>query len=182
MDLFFKNFFKTINEKIGDVNYNNLNSLANLIKLTNNNKKKVIIVGNGGSAAIASHFAVDLTKAANIRCVTFNESSLITCFSNDYGYEYWVEKALDFYAEKDDLVILISSSGNSLNIINGANKANQMGLPLVTLTGFNKNNQLSQLGYLNFCVDSSIYNIIENVHQVWLLSVIDFIIEKKMEI
>ena len=58
---------------------------------------KSIIVGNGGSAAIASHFAVDLTKNAKIRCINFNESDLITCFANDYGYEHWVEKAVGFY-------------------------------------------------------------------------------------
>ena len=73
------------------------------------NKKggKLIIVGNGGSSAIASHASVDFTKAAGIRAVNFNESDLLTCFSNDYGYENWVKKALEFYVDKDDIVILI---------------------------------------------------------------------------
>ena len=56
--------------------------------------------------------AVDLTKASGIRAVNFNEADLITCFANDYGYEHWVEKALDFYADPKDVVILISSSGS----------------------------------------------------------------------
>ena len=55
--------------------------------------KKVIIAGNGGSAAMASHVAVDFTKAAGIRAINFNEADLITCFSNDYGYEHWVAQA-----------------------------------------------------------------------------------------
>ena len=75
--------------------------------------KKIIIAGNGGSAAIASHFSVDMTKNGGIRCINFNESDLLTCFSNDYGYEKWVEKSLLFYADKGDVIILISSSGTS---------------------------------------------------------------------
>ena len=67
-----------------------------------------MIFGNGGSAAIASHFSVDLTKTANIRSVNYNEADLITCFSNDYGYERWVEKAVDFYGDANDLIIVIS--------------------------------------------------------------------------
>ena len=67
---------------------------------------KIIFVGNGGSAAIASHVSVDLTKNANIQSVNFNEADLITCFSNDYGYERWIEKAIDFYADDKDVLIL----------------------------------------------------------------------------
>ena len=84
-----------------------------------------MIFGNGGSAAIASHVSVDLTKNANIRSVNFNEADLITCFSNDYGYERWVEKAIDFYADDKDVLILISSSGKSLNMINACKAARE---------------------------------------------------------
>ena len=56
-----------------------------------------MIFGNGGSAAIASHFSVDLTKNAGVRCTNYNESDLLTCFANDFGYEKWVEKAIEFY-------------------------------------------------------------------------------------
>ena len=80
--------------------------------------KKIILVGNGGSAAMASHVAVDFTKAARIRAVNFNESDLLTCLSNDYGYERWVEMALEFYADPGDLVILISSSGTMAMAVN----------------------------------------------------------------
>jgi len=140
----------------------------------------IFIVGNGGSAAIASHAAVDLTKTANIPATTFNESSLLTCFANDYGYEYWVEKALEFYTKKNDMVILISSSGESKNIINGARKAKEMGLPLITFSGFSPKNKLRDMGDVNLWIDSSKYNIVEIVHQTWILSVIDNIIESKI--
>lgn len=75
--------------------------------------KKIILVGNGGSAAMASHVSVDFTKVCKIRAVNFNEADLITCFANDYGYSNWIKKALSFYADKGDMLICISSSGNS---------------------------------------------------------------------
>lgn len=137
--------------------------------------RKVIMAGNGGSAAIASHCAVDFTKCAGIRCVNFNEADLITCFSNDYGYENWLRKALEFYADDGDLVILISSSGKSPNMINAAKYARVRGLSLVTLTGFSRDNPLRSLGQLNFWVESQTYNVVEMTHQIWLLAVCDLI-------
>ena len=94
-------------------------SIKKLLLNCKKNNKKVIIFGNGGSSAIASHFSVDLTKNSRIRCVNFNEYDLITCFSNDFGYENWILKAIDYYGDKGDLLILISSSGMSKNITNG---------------------------------------------------------------
>ena len=79
----------------------------NILIETNKKNKKIMIFGNGGSAAIASHFSVDLTKNAKIRCFNFNESDLITCFSNDYGYEKWVEKTVTFYGDAEDILIVI---------------------------------------------------------------------------
>lgn len=140
--------------------------------------KKAILAGNGGSAAIASHCAVDFTKNAGIRCVNFNEADLITCFANDYGYERWVEKALEFYADDGDVVILISSSGKSPNIIKAAEFARTKGLKVVTFSGFSSDNPLRRLGRLNFWVDSRAYNIVEMTHQIWLLAVCDLIIGK----
>ncbi len=140
---------------------------------------KTIFVGNGGSAAMASHLAVDLTKAAGIRAVNFNEADLLTCFANDYGYEHWVARALEAYADKNDVVVLISSSGKSLNIINGASQARLMELPIITLSGFGSKNPLRELGDINFWCDSTQYNIVEMTHHVWLLAVVDFIIQAR---
>ena len=142
------------------------------------NGKKAIVVGNGGSAAMASHVSVDLTKQASIRSINFNEADLITCFANDYGYENWVTKAIEFYGDEGDVVILISSSGKSNNMIHAAAQANKMGIHVITLTGFKQDNPLKKLGELNFWLDSRAYNIIENTHQIWLLMVCDLIIGK----
>ena len=147
------------------------------IKETNN---KIMIFGNGGSAAIASHVSVDLTKNAKVRCVNYNESDLITCFSNDYGYERWVEKAVEFYSDKNDVLVLISSSGKSQNMINACKAAkNKKISKIITFTGHDKNNPLSSLGDINFWIDSKAYNYVENIHQIWLLAIVDLIIGKR---
>tara|TARA_B100000945_G_scaffold291970_1_gene266871 strand:- start:834 stop:1409 length:576 start_codon:yes stop_codon:yes gene_type:complete len=142
------------------------------------NGNKIIFAGNGGSAAMASHCAVDLTKNAGVRAINFNEADLITCFSNDYGYEKWVEKAVEFYCDKGDTLVLISSSGNSLNIINAALVARKMDINIITFTGFHGNNKLSDLGDINVVVNSKAYNIIEMTHHIWILSIVDMIIGK----
>jgi len=174
---FFDSYYELLNNKVDFVERNLLLNVATYIRDAANNSGKIIIIGNGGSASIASHVVVDLTKAANIRAINFNEASLLTCFSNDYGYERWAEKAIEFYADKEDLIILISSSGQSKNIINCAIKAKEMGLPIITLSGFMKNNPLKEVGNVNLWVDSKIYNIVEMTHQIWLLSVVDYLIE-----
>ena len=174
---YLNDFTACLNLDEDDRNVNNLVVLKDKILETKNNSGKIIIVGNGGSAAISSHFSVDLTKNAKIRSINFNESDLITCFSNDYGFENWISEALKFYADKNDLLILISSSGKSQNMLNAADTAKNMNLNnVVTFTGFEQENPLSKKGHLNFWVNSSAYNFIENIHQVWLLSVVDLII------
>jgi D-sedoheptulose 7-phosphate isomerase len=179
MSDFFNNYFNVIDEKSKSIDYKELISASELANNANKDGGKIIIVGNGGSAAIASHVSVDFTKAAGMRATCFNESSLITCFANDYGYENWVARALEFYADKNDMVFLISSSGGSKNITNGARQAKEMGLPIVTLSGFSPENELRTLGNVNLWVDSTQYNVVEIVHQTWILSIIDYLINNK---
>ena len=138
---------------------------------------KTIICGNGGSAAMASHVSVDLTKNAGLRCINFNEADLITCFANDYGFEHWVAEAVGFYGDEGDVLIVISSSGNSENMLNGCQAARRKKFStVITFSGFNANNPLRQLGDINLWVDSKAYNFVENIHQIWLLAIVDLII------
>ena len=146
---------------------------------TSKKKGKILIFGNGGSSAIASHVSVDLTKNAKIRTVNFNEADLITCFSNDYGYEKWVEKAVEFYADKNDTLVLISSSGKSKNMINACKAAKKRKINAISFTGHSYNNPLSKMSDLSLWVESKAYNFIENTHQIWLLTVCDSIIVKR---
>ena len=158
---------------------NQLLEVAVLLKEVHSQKKKVLIFGNGGSAAISSHFSVDLTKNAGLRCINCNESDLITCFANDYGFERWVEKAVDFYGDEGDLLIVISSSGSSKNMLNAVKAARRGDFKaVVTLSGFTEDNPLRKLGDINLWINCKAYNFVENIHQVWLLAVVDMIIGK----
>ena len=112
------------------------NAVLHQIDLVKASGRKIIIAGNGGSAALASHVAVDFTKAACVRAINFNEADLITCYANDYGYEHWLSQAFLSYADQGDLAILVSSSGRSANILNAAKTAREMGLTLATFSGF----------------------------------------------
>lgn len=170
---FFSEYFARISECTSKVDPVRLAQATSLILKSRDRGGKVILVGNGGSAAMASHVAVDMVKIARVRAVNFNEADLLTCLANDYGYERWVEKALEFYADPADLVILISSSGKSPNIINGARKAKEMGLPVVTLSGFQPDNPLRDAGDINFWADSREYNVVEMTHHVWLVALSD---------
>ena len=156
-----------------------LNIVKDLIVSTSKKSGKILIFGNGGSAAIASHASVDLTKNARIRAVNFNEADLITCFSNDYGYDRWIEKSIDFYADKKDIIILISSSGQSKNMINACKAAKKKRIRVISFTGHSKNNPLSKLSQISLWVNSKAYNYIENTHQIWLLGICDLIIGKR---
>lgn len=173
LDQYFERYRQSILEN--DVR-EQLIQLKRVLMETQINGRKVMIAGNGGSAAIASHCAVDFTKNARIRCINFSDIGLVTCFSNDYGYEHWLEKALGFYADDGDVSILISSSGKSHNMLKAAEYASRRKLNLVTFTGFAADNPLRALGTLNFWVNSYAYNVVEMTHQIWLLAVCDLII------
>ena len=186
MKLSSKKFFleKYLNDlsKIIEPDAQNLKKLylvKDLFISTSKKKGKILIFGNGGSSAIARHVSVDLTKNARIKAINFNEADLITCFSNDYGYERWIEKAIDFYADYKDIIVLISSSGRSKNMINACKAAKRKRIKVVSFTGHSRNNPLSKKGNLNLWVNSKAYNFVENTHQIWLLAICDLIIGKR---
>jgi len=180
MKKFLKNFTQLYIDALrNDIDYDKIEEVISLIKTTNESKGKLIFVGNGGSAAMASHVAVDFTKNAKIRSINFNEADLLTCFGNDFGYENWVKESLNFYADKDDLIFLISSSGNSMNMINAAKFCEKNSLKYVTLSGFDIDNKLYQKGDVRFWVDSKEYNIVEMTHHIILLLIVDFFINDK---
>ena len=179
LDKYFDDFKKTINFNSDEIKKKLIN-LKKIFITTKKNRKKILIFGNGGSAAIASHFSVDLTKNAKIRCTNYNESDLITCFSNDFGYERWVEMAIKYYGNKGDVLIVISSSGKSKNMINACIATRKKKFSkIITLTGHLVNNPVKKLSDINLWVNSKAYNYIENIHQFWLLSLVDLVIGKK---
>jgi D-sedoheptulose 7-phosphate isomerase len=139
---------------------------------------KLMFAGNGASASISSHGAVDFTKQGRVRAIDFNEPNLITCFSNDFGYENWIARAIERYGDKGDVAVLISVSGSSPNAVNAAKYAKEQGMKVVTFTGKSETNPLKMIGDINFWVPSAAYNIVEGIHMAWLTTVVDMLVGK----
>ncbi|RMG82541.1 MAG: SIS domain-containing protein, partial [Bacteroidetes bacterium] len=133
----------------------------------------VFFVGNGGSNAITSHMMEDYAKVGRIRSFSFTDSALITCFSNDYGHENAMREWLKIYFQPGDVLIAISSSGNSANIVNAANFAKEMNGKVITLSGFKPDNLLRKTGDVNFHIPVENYGIVECYHQVILHVILD---------
>ncbi len=134
---------------------------------------KVMMAGNGGSAAICSHQATDYWKNGNVRATAFNDSSLLTCISNDYSYEEVFSVPVKMFAEKGDLLFCISSSGSSRNILNAAEAGKTTGCRVVTFSGFDGDNPLRGAGDLNFHVKSHSYGAVEIIHLFIIHSILD---------
>jgi D-sedoheptulose 7-phosphate isomerase len=136
---------------------------------------KLIFVGNGGSATIASHMATDFSKNGLIRTTALNDASMLTCLANDYSYEWVFAKQIEFYAQPGDLLIAISSSGRSANILKAVEAARKARCGVVTFSGFTSDNPLRVTGDLNFYVAADRYGFVEIAHLTICHAVLDFI-------
>lgn len=134
---------------------------------------KVMFVGNGGSAGIAGHLAIDFAKNGGVRAVTFNDASSLTCLGNDLGYDQVFAKQIEMQAFAGDVLVAISSSGGSKNILNAASAAANLKCEVITLSGFSPDNDLRRLGDVNFFVNSAVYGFVETGHQAVLHAILD---------
>lgn len=140
--------------------------------------KQVFFIGNGGSAAIASHMTADFMKNGGMKTYSLYDNSVTTCMGNDYGYEYVFSRPLELLADKEDLLAAISSSGNSQNIVNAIQTAQQKGLNIVTFSGFKKDNRIINMGSYNVHVPVEHYGIVESIHNLILQQIVDMILER----
>jgi len=138
---------------------------------------KVIFIGNGGSASIASHQAIDFFRNGRMRAICFSDSSLLTCLSNDFGYQYVYEKSIEMFADKGDILIAISSSGQSENILLGVDAGKKTGCHIITMSGFKPDNPLRTRGDLNFYVPSNSYGYVEISHLTLCHCMVDMMTE-----
>lgn len=143
---------------------------------------KLLFIGNGASASIASHMAVDFWKNAGIKAVSFNDPASLTCLSNDYGYRHVFEKPIEVFGEKEDILIAISSSGQSENILRAAVAAKEKGIKVITLSGFSQDNPLRKLGDMNFYVKLSEYGFVEVIHTAICHCFVDLIASSKAKL
>lgn len=152
------------------------NKLESLKQTINANNTEILIMGNGGSNAISAHIAEDYTKALGKRATAFTDGARLTCYANDYGYEFAFAQFVKEFSTNKSLVILISSSGNSSNILRCAEHCVASNTPFIVLTGFNPENRLRKeygsKALLEFWVDSKDYGVVECLHEIILHSVI----------
>jgi D-sedoheptulose 7-phosphate isomerase len=135
---------------------------------------KLLFIGNGGSAGIASHMAIDYSKNGRLRALAFNDGAALTCLGNDLGYEQVFARQIDLFAQPGDLLIAISSSGRSPNILNAVAVAEQRGCRIVTLSGFAPDNPLRSQGDINFYLASDQYGFVEIGHLTLCHAILDF--------
>lgn len=152
---------KEVNTLIGEA--------VNFLKST----KKVFFIGNGGSNAICSHMMEDFAKMGRFQTYSFSDPALITCYANDYGYENALMEWLKIYLEPGDLLIAISSSGNSMNIINATEFAKEVGAKVIGLSGFKPDNKLRSLGDVSFYIGAESYGVVECLHHTILHIILD---------
>jgi D-sedoheptulose 7-phosphate isomerase len=137
------------------------------------NVKRIFFIGNGGSNSICSHMYEDFAKIGGYQTFAFSDAALITCFANDYGYENAMKEWLKIYIEPGDLLVAISSSGKSANILNASDIAKAKGAQLITLSGFESENKLRAKGDINFYIECNSFGVVECFHQVILHALLD---------
>ncbi len=185
-----KKYFKTLQNLFDEIEvtansgkpYEFEAAIKSVIKLINEKAQsggKLIFIGNGASAAISSHMAVDFWKNGRIRAMSFNDADLLTCISNDYGYEHVFEKPIEMFIEPNDILFAISSSGKSKNVLAGVDMARKKKAKVITFSGFDKTNELRKLGEINFYVPYSSYGYVETIHQAICHCLVDMIAENK---
>ena len=141
-------------------------------------KSQLFFIGNGGSSAIASHMTADYMKNGGMNTYSLYDNAVTTCMGNDYGYEYIFSRPLDFLMKKGDLLVDISSSGNSLNIIKAIEIAESKEGAVITFTGFESDNMIKQMGNVNVYVPCRKYGIVESIHNLMLQQIVDTIAER----
>ncbi len=152
--------------------------LLNVFTIKKKEKKQLFFIGNGGSSAIASHMTADFMKNGGMNTYSLYDAAVTTCVGNDYGYEYIFSKPMEFLVKEGDLIVAISSSGNSANIVNAIKTAQNKQATVITFTGFDSDNSAKQMGDFNLYVPSRKYGIVESVHNLILQQIVDLIMER----
>ena len=140
-----------------------------------NSHERIIILGNGGSSSVASHISQDYMKFQGKKVSILSDPSMLTMLTNDYGYENAYQKFLEYYVEEDTLVILMSSGGESDNILNCLTWCEENSVYYVILTGFSPDNRIRSMAtnaIWNYYINSEDYGVVECVHQIFLHGVV----------
>ena len=155
-----------------------INYLVDVFSRHKAEQTQLFFIGNGGSSAIASHMTADYMKNGGMITCSLYDTSVLTCLGNDYGYEDVFSRQLEFLALQDDLLVAVSSSGKSQNIVNAIIAARKKGAKVVTFTGFDPDNPVRRMGDINIYVPCGKYGIVESIHNLILQEAVDVIMER----
>lgn len=155
-----------------------LEVLYNYLKDAKRNSRTLYFVGNGGSAAISSHMTTDYLKNGGIRTHSMHDAAVLTCLGNDFGFDEIFSRQLDLVAQKEDLLVAISSSGKSPNILRAVESAKMKECHVITLSGFLQDNPLRKMGDINIYVPSTEYGIVESIHTQILQQIVDEVVAR----
>lgn len=142
------------------------------------NSGQVFFIGNGGSSAIASHMTADFMKNGGMKTYSLYDSAVTTCMGNDYGYEDIFCRPLDFLMGREDLLVAISSSGNSCNIVKAITVAREKQGKIITFSGFKEDNVIKGMGDINVYVPRDHYGMVESIHNLILQQIVDVIMAR----
>ena len=148
------------------------------LKKLKKNNKNIYFFGNGASAAFANHMALDFSKNGGILSKSLSDSAMLTALSNDYSYEKAMLEYLKIEdVSKDDLVITISSSGNSPNILNVLRHCKENNIKTLALSGLKIDNNSISLTDYSIYVPMKTYGMVECIHQIFLHLILDEFME-----
>ncbi len=151
--------------------------LFEIFKKGKENGHHLFFIGNGGSAAIATHMTADFNKNGGMKTINLYDIPTITCLGNDYGYESIFAKQVYRLGCSGDILVAISSSGNSRNIVNAISAAIEKDMKVITLSGFQADNTIRSMGDINVYVPVSHYGIVESIHNLILQQLVDMFLE-----
>lgn len=184
---FYEEYTKTLSEVLHSLNLKNLSRFSDLLEKTILMNNNIFVCGNGGSAAIANHLVCDYIKLMRKntklkpKVISLSTSiELITAISNDFSYDKIFSDQLDYLANKNDLLILISSSGNSKNIINALKFCKKNKIKTIGLSGF-KGGYLSKKADISLHYNCENYGISEDSHHVAMHVIIQYLRQKYLQ-
>ena len=163
-----------------EVEKNGFGKVVTLARNARHRSNRVYFIGNGGSAAIASHMAIDWLNKGHFAAMSFTDPAALTCIGNDYGYNQVFKYQVMHHLDPGDLLFVISSSGRSSNVVEAAKFANMV-CKVITLTGFDHDNDLRKLGTVNFYVPSRSYGVVETAHLAIMHELLELVTDPQVD-
>jgi D-sedoheptulose 7-phosphate isomerase len=162
--------------KVMDLDFKQAIELAKEVFSFRETGNKVIFMGNGASYTIANHAALDYMGQTGVITMAAADPAVLTAFSNDFGYDEALKRFVQINYKEGDILVCISSSGNSPNVVKAAEYVKSVGGKVIGFTGFDRDNKLSKIVDQNFWVGSRHYNVVESIHNLWLAMICDLMI------